>query len=88
MEITSTALALDLGLVPVVAPVKTRVEPCEYHLRSGKCRNKVERLFRRLKGFRRIFSRIKKLDVMFVGFISFALIADSRRLVQQALVKP
>ena len=27
-------------------------------------RNEVERLFRRLKGFRRIFSRFEKLDVV------------------------
>jgi len=37
-------------------------------------RNEVERLFRRLKGFRRIFTRFDKLDVMFIGFIVFALI--------------
>ena len=36
-----------------------------------KRRNEVERLFRRLKGYRRIFSRFEKLDVMFLGFISF-----------------
>ena len=40
-----------------------------------KC-NEVERLFRRLKGFRRIFSRFEKLDVMFAGFICFALAVD------------
>jgi len=40
----------------------------------------VERLFRRLKGFRRIFSRFEKLDVMFVGFICFALAVDMLRL--------
>jgi len=45
-----------------------------------KRRNEVERLFRRLKGFRRIFSRFDKLDRMFTGFISFALIADGLRL--------
>jgi hypothetical protein len=33
-------------------------------------------LFRRLKGYRRIFSRFEKLDVMFIGFICFALIID------------
>ena len=43
-------------------------------------RNEVERLFRRLKGYRSIFSRFEKLDVMFIGFISFALIADELRL--------
>ena len=33
-----------------------------------------------LKGYRRIFSRFEKLDLMFVGSISFALIADGLRL--------
>jgi hypothetical protein len=32
-------------------------------------RNETERLFRRLKGFRRIFSRVGKLDLMFIAFI-------------------
>jgi transposase len=41
--------------------------------------NEIERLFRRLKGFRRIFSRFEKLDVMFVGFIHFALIVEAFR---------
>ena len=39
----------------------------------------VERLFRRLKGYRRIFSRLEKLDVMFAGFIHFALIVEALR---------
>ena len=43
-------------------------------------RNEVERLFRRLKGYRRIFSRFEKLDLMFLGFISFVLVADGLRL--------
>ena len=44
-----------------------------------KQRNEIERLFRRLKGFRRIFSRFEKLDVVFLGFIVFALIIDTLR---------
>jgi transposase len=44
-----------------------------------KRRNEIERLFRRLKGFRRIFSRFEKLDVIFIGFILFALIVDALR---------
>jgi transposase len=43
-------------------------------------RNETERLFRRLKGFRRILSRSEKLDVMFVAFIHFALIVEGLRL--------
>jgi transposase len=41
-----------------------------------KHRNELERLFRRLKGFRRVFSRFDKLDIMFLSFIHFALIVD------------
>ena len=73
-------LALDLGFIPVVPPKENRIEPWEYDREMYKRRNEVERQFRRLKGFRRIFSRFEKLDVMFVGFICFALIADGLRL--------
>lgn len=73
-------LALDLGYTPVVPPKSNRLTPWEYDKEMYKRRNEVERLFRRLKGFRRIFSRFEKLDVMFLGFISFALIADGLRL--------
>jgi transposase len=43
-------------------------------------RIEVERLFRRLKGFCRVFSRFDKLDVMFSGFIHFALIVEALRM--------
>ena len=72
-------LALDLGFVPVVPPLQTRLQPWEYNREMYKRRNEVERLFRRLKGFRRIFSRFEKLDVMFLGFLSFVLVADGLR---------
>ena len=44
-----------------------------------KRRHEIERLFRRLKGFRRLFSRVETLDVMFVVFIHFALIVEGLR---------
>ena len=72
-------LALDLGFIPVVPPMKTRTEPWEYDRAMYKRRNEVERLFRRLKGYRRVFSRFEKLDVMFIAFINFALVADGLR---------
>ena len=72
-------LALDLGYSPVVPPKSNRLEPWEYDREMYKRRNEVERLFRRLKGYRRIFSRFEKLDVMFLAFICFALIADELR---------
>ena len=73
-------LALDLGYIPVVPPKTNRLSPWEYDQAMYKKRNEIERLFRRLKGFRRIFSQFDKLDVIFLSFISFALIIESLRL--------
>ena len=64
-------LAVELGYVPVVPPKHNRRTSWEYDRVLYKRRNEIERLFRRLKGFRRIFSRFEKLDVMFVAFINF-----------------
>ena len=72
-------LALPLGYTPVVPPKASRLDPWEYDREMYKRRNEIERLFRRLKGFRRIFSRFEKLDVIFLGFILFALIIDALR---------
>jgi transposase len=73
-------LAFALGYLPVVPPKSNRLEPWEYDRILYRRRNEIERLFRRLKGFRRIFSRFDKLDVMFLGFIRFALIVEALRL--------
>ena len=72
-------LVFDLGLEPVVPPLSTRLQPWSYSKAWYRRRNEVERLFRRLKGFRRIFSRFDKLDVMFMAFLSFALVIDALR---------
>jgi transposase len=74
-------LVLDLGMTPVVPPKSNRVHPWVYDRALYKKRNEIERLFRRLKGFRRIFSRFEKLDVLFLGFLSFALIVEALRVV-------
>ncbi len=55
-------LALDLEFVPVVPPLSTRVHPWVYDREIYKRRHEIERLFRKLKGFLRIFSRFEKLD--------------------------
>ena len=54
---------------------------CDWELdrAMSRPRNEIERLFRHLKGFRRIFSRFEKLDVMFLALIHFALIVESVR---------
>jgi transposase len=72
-------LALELGLTPVVPPLSTRVDPWRYSKAWYRRRNEIERLFRRLKGFRRIFSRFDKLDVMFMAFLCFVLIVEALR---------
>ncbi len=69
-------MVLDLGLEPVVPPKLNRLVKWDYDRTVYKRRNEVERLFRRLKGYRRIFSRFEKLDVMYRAFLNFALIVD------------
>jgi transposase len=72
-------LAFDLGFVPVVPPHPNRVAPWRLKKALYRRRNEIERLFRRLKGFRRIFSRFDKLDVVFMAFLYFALIIEALR---------
>lgn len=70
-------LAESLGFRPVVPPRKNRKQPWEYDRELYKKRNEIERLFRRIKGFRRVFTRYDKLDVMFAAFVTFSLIVKS-----------
>ena len=72
-------LGKDLGYEVVVPPKKNRLQPWEYDKEAYKQRNKVERLFRRLKGFRRVCTRYDKLDVIFKGFICLALAYEMLR---------
>ena len=71
------ALAEELGYMPVVPPKRNRKNPWDYDKELYKQRNQVERLFRRMKRFRRIFTRYDKLDIIFLAFIYFALIMDA-----------
>jgi transposase len=72
-------LARELGYIPVVPPNPNRLAAWEYDRVIYRRRNEIERLFRRLKGYRRVFSRFDKLDVLFAGFIVFALIVEALR---------
>ena len=74
-------LVLDLGMIPVVPPKANRLMPWSYNRELYKKRNEIERLFRRLKGFRRIFSRFEKLDVVFLAFLHLALIVEALKIV-------
>lgn len=70
-------LVTQMGYIPVVPPKRNRKNPWEYGKTLYKSRNRVERLFRRIKRFCRIFTRYDKLDIMFVTFIFLALVADA-----------
>ena len=72
-------LVLDLGMIPVVPPKSNRVDPWRYDRALYRKRNEIERLFRRLKGYRRIFSRFEKLYCLFLGFLCFVLIVEALR---------
>ena len=72
-------LALEFNYIPVVPPKSNRLDPWQYDKAMYRRRNEIERLFRRLKGFRRIFSRFDKLDVVFLAFLNFALIVEALR---------
>ena len=67
-------IAQTLGFIPVVHPKSNRKNPWEYDKELYKLRNEIERLFRLLQGFRRVFCRFDKLDYVYIGFIQIALI--------------
>jgi transposase len=72
-------LAQSLGFEPVVPPLQTRRDPWEYDTEVYKRRNEIERLFGRIKRFRRVFTRYDKTDLMFSAFVTVAFIADQLR---------
>ena len=73
------ALVEEMGLVPVIPPTKNRREPWEYDKELYAKRNEIERLFRRLKEFRRACTRYDKLDTVFQGFVTLAFIMEALR---------
>jgi len=66
--------AWSLRFSPVVPPKSNRVNPWGYDAELYRKRNEIERLFRLMQGFRRIFCRFEKLDAMYIGFIQLALV--------------
>lgn len=70
-------LAIKQGFVPVVPPKRNRKNPWEYDKELYKRRNEVERYFLRIKRFRRVFTRYDKLDVLYLGNLTLAMIFDA-----------
>ncbi len=73
------AIALQRNLQPIVPPHPKRTTPLPLDKRRYRQRNEVERLFRRIKAYRRVFTRYDKLDVMYATFVSIALILEHLR---------
>lgn len=67
-------LAKEKGYRPEVPPKSNRLKPWKYDIEIYKKRNVVERLFRRVKAFRKISTRYDKTDIMFLSFVQFAFI--------------
>jgi len=63
------------GMHPVVPPKSNRKKLWEYDKELYKERNIVERNFRNIKQFRRVFTRYDKLDETYNAFIAIANIA-------------
>jgi transposase len=66
-------MAVRLNVIPAVPPKSNRKEPWDYDKELYKRRNIVERIFRRIKEYRKIFTRYDKLDVMFMAYIHWGL---------------
>ena len=49
-------------------------EPTFFDKELYKNRNQVERLFRHIKDFRRVFTRFDNLDIMFISFVQLVLL--------------
>jgi putative transposase len=62
------------GIEPVIPPKANRLDVIHYDKEQYKQRNKVERLFNKIKQFRRVATRYEKLTATFLGFVILALI--------------
>ena len=60
------------GILPVIPPRSNRVEPIPCDFRRYRDRNRIERMFNRLKQFRRIATRYDKTAKSFIGFLHLA----------------
>ena len=74
------SLVRSLDMIPVVPPKSNRKKPWKYDKTLYKRRNEVERFFRRIKEFRRVFTRYDKLDIMYFAFLLLAVCYEFLRL--------
>ena len=60
------------GILPVIPPRANRSHPIACDYRRYKDRNRIERMFNRLKQFRRIATRYDKTASSFLAFLHLA----------------
>lgn len=68
---------LEAGAEPVIPPRRYRRFKHAYDRALYQERNRIERLFNKLKNFRRVATRYDKLIENFLGFVKIAAIAIS-----------
>jgi len=66
------AALLMKGILPVIPPESNRREPIACDFRAYKDRNRVERMFNRIKQVRRIATRYDKTATSYLGFSALA----------------
>ena len=66
------AALLMKGILPVIPPKANRKEPAACDFTRYKDRNRIERMFNKLKQFRRIATRYDKTRLSFCGFLCLA----------------
>ena len=71
------AMIEEHGFICIVPPKITRKQPWKYDKEMYKRRNEIERYFRRLKNYRKVFTRYDKLDSIFISVIQLAMIFDA-----------
>jgi transposase len=64
---------IDRNVCPVIPNKRNRVDPWPFDRRAYRERNKVERLFAKLKQFRRAATRYDKLRATFLGLLHLSL---------------
>ncbi len=60
------------GILPVIPPRSNRSQPIACNFLRYRDRNRIERMFNRLKQFRRIATRYDKTAKSFLGFLHLA----------------
>jgi transposase len=65
---------LRRDIEPVVPPKSNFLHPWNYNKNVYEYRNEIERLFNRIKNYRRIATRYDKLSIMYESFVTLGLI--------------